>query len=54
MSRSDEIGAVFKFVMPGLGPGIHVVFSETTQDLDGRDKPAMTLQNLRGILNDPR
>jgi hydroxymethylglutaryl-CoA lyase len=25
--------------MPGLVPGIHVFLRETTQDVDGRDKP---------------
>jgi hypothetical protein len=32
--------ANFKFVMPGLVPGIHVFLMN--QDVDGRDKPAMT------------
>jgi hypothetical protein len=26
-------------VMPGLVPGIHVFFSDSKQDVDGRDKP---------------
>ena len=30
--------ANFKFVMPGLVPGIHV-FAACEEDLDGRDKP---------------
>jgi hypothetical protein len=33
--------------MPGLVPGIHVVFpSPRSQDVDGRDKPAMTIGNV--------
>jgi len=27
------------FVMPGLGPGIHVLLSLCAKDVDGRDKP---------------
>jgi hypothetical protein len=30
-----------EFVMPGLVPGIHVLF-RCKKDVDGRDKPAMT------------
>jgi hypothetical protein len=26
-------------VMPGLVPGIHVLFAEFDKDVDGRDKP---------------
>ena len=26
-------------VMPGLGPGIHVLLCAGSQDVDGRDKP---------------
>jgi hypothetical protein len=29
--------------MPGLVPGIHVFLSPSKKDVDGRDKPAMTL-----------
>jgi hypothetical protein len=29
----------FKFVMPGLVPGIHVFMLATPKDVDGRDEP---------------
>jgi hypothetical protein len=29
----------FKFVMPGLVPGIHVFVAVSKKDVDGRDKP---------------
>ena len=29
----------FSFVMPGLVPGIHVLFGDCKKDVDGRDKP---------------
>jgi hypothetical protein len=31
--------AFVKVVMPGLVPGIHVFLSNSTKDVDGRDKP---------------
>jgi len=43
-SRAEE-GACYLqgrkhvFVMPGLGPGIHVLLSLCAKDVDGRDKP---------------
>jgi hypothetical protein len=31
--------------MPGLGPGIHVFVAQ--EDVDGRDKPAMTQKGFK-------
>jgi hypothetical protein len=33
------MGTFFKFVMPGLVPGIHVFLFDAKQDVDGRDRP---------------
>jgi hypothetical protein len=43
-----------KFVMPGPVPGSTSFFFDAKQDLDGRDKPAMTVAILRGNSHDPR
>jgi hypothetical protein len=32
-------GRTFRFVMPGLVPGIHVLGAGCVEALDGRDKP---------------
>jgi hypothetical protein len=37
LKRSDR--KPLSFVMPGLVPGIHVLFSSTPEDVDGRVKP---------------
>jgi hypothetical protein len=33
--------------MPGLVPGIHVVFSPMKKDVDGRDKPGHDAAKIR-------
>jgi hypothetical protein len=32
-------GHLFKLVMPGLEPGIHVLLQVGKKDVDGRDRP---------------
>ena len=34
-----KYGLTEKLVMPGLVPGIHVLFRLSRKDVDGRDKP---------------
>jgi hypothetical protein len=47
----------FKFVMPGLAPGIHVLQQRSKKDVDGRDKPGHDGPNgsteLENALNAP-
>jgi hypothetical protein len=38
-SKCDEWNRAFKFVMPGLVPGIHVFRIGGKKDVDGRVKP---------------
>jgi hypothetical protein len=37
--QPTEPGLLVKLVMPGLGPGIHVLHRGGKKDVDGRDKP---------------
>jgi hypothetical protein len=41
------------FVMPGLGPGIHVFLLVCKQDADGRDKPGHDELDEETINGDP-
>jgi hypothetical protein len=36
LNAANEVGALTKFAMPGLVPGIHV-FRPKKEDVDGRD-----------------
>ena len=37
--RPMKSGTLYKLVMPGLGPGIHVFVPTCKEDVDGRVKP---------------
>jgi hypothetical protein len=37
--------------MPGLGPGIHVLLTSVSEDVDGRDKPGHDVETPRCLFD---